>query len=257
MSVGNTGCAMVPPVFEIQYAAIGYNNAIMLQYDYNFEQNPQSVPPFLGADVAGPIANLLQAVYAAVRIDLGNPSPNNFILHPSAMNNTIIPIFAATPYSSNISSRVASLYDIWAHPNATLQQFLPVTLDGPAHIQAAYPCRIQTRKRTGSLIISVLVATLSMFSGGWALFMIIATLLAKREDPSGTYFSHTMIEGEVVEGLFAANRCVGHGDGDGTAAGPHWRDYQAVDDRRPASRTESLSLKSLTKDHVYEPVNLV
>ncbi len=194
MSVGDTGCATLPPVFLIQYAASGFNNAIMLQYDYTVEKDPQSVPPFLGADVAGPIANLLQTVYAAVRIDLGNPSPNNFILHPSAMNDTIIPIFAGTPYSSNMSSRVSPLYDIWAHPNATLQQFLPVTVNGAAHIQAAYPCRVQTRKRAGSLIISVLVATLSMFSGGWALFMIIATLLAKREGPSSTYFRHDVVK---------------------------------------------------------------
>ena len=51
---------------------------------------------------------------------------------------------------------------------------------------------------------------------------------------------------------------MGRYNGDGFAVEPDWRDREAEDDnRRSASRNESLSLNSLRKDHVYEPVDVV
>ncbi|KAF8968029.1 hypothetical protein BDZ97DRAFT_1655514 [Flammula alnicola] len=183
MSLGPAAaCAITAPKFAIRYAAAVYANASILQYDNNYAIDPVQNPWVLDADTEQPIVNLLQTIYASIRVDLGNPSLNNFILHPLFLNSTIIPVFPATRWNQDNSSRNATLYDGFAH----LEPDLSVNVSGPAHIQVVYPCRFQQRKSLGSLVISVLVATLSMFSSGWALFILIATALAKRADPLGT-----------------------------------------------------------------------
>ena len=50
------------------------------------------------------ILNLLQTVYAAVRLDLGIDSPNNYILHKEVMPQTLnstFPVTATTPANPN------------------------------------------------------------------------------------------------------------------------------------------------------------
>jgi hypothetical protein len=190
LSLGtHAACALAPPKPVITNAAIVFANATILQYDHTLAVDPILNPYVLDANTEEPMLNLLQAVHAAIRIDLGHSSTNNFILNPAALNNTIIPFFPETPYTKNTNDTTSLLYDQWAHPNPDLQALLPFHVPGPAHIQAAYACRVQQRKPIGSLLISVLVATMSMFSGAWAIFMIIATSLAKRSDPLGMFVS--------------------------------------------------------------------
>jgi hypothetical protein len=159
------------------------------------------------------VYNILQAVYAAVRIDLGNPSLNNFILYPAAMNNTIFPTFPVTPANGEAYSN-SSLYSALSSPFPWLQQNLPVTLSGPATIQVVYPCQFQQLKSPGALVISVLVATLSMFSTGWAVYMLLATAIAKRQTQTGSFIVFIYIVTLTVIltslSLLVANRCYGH-----------------------------------------------
>lgn len=184
----NASCALAPPKPVITNAAIVYTNATILQYDYTMPVDPILNPYVLDANTEEPMLNLLQAVHAAIRIDLGHSSTNNFILNPAALNNTIIPFFPETPYNKNTTDTTSLLYNQWAHPSPDLQALLPFHVPGPAYIQATYACHVQRRKRIGPLLTSVLVATLSMFSSAWAIFMIIATNLAKRRDPLGMFF---------------------------------------------------------------------
>ncbi|KAF9485189.1 hypothetical protein BDN70DRAFT_679073 [Pholiota conissans] len=219
-------CSVSPPKPTIQYAAVVYPNATLLQYDYSIPVKPVTNPYVLDNDTEAPMLNLLQAIHAAIRIDLGNPSSNNFILDQTALNSTIIPSFPRTSYNQNATSL---LYEQWAHPGSQLQGFLPFKIAGPAHIQAAYACHVQRRKPVGSLFVSVLVATLSMFSSGWAIFMIVAASLAKRNDP-------------------LANQCEGHYN--------HRIPVEAACLDFPSDVVSApMNSASLKLEHVYEPVN--
>jgi hypothetical protein len=87
MSLGIAApCSILPPKFAIPSIAAVYANTTVQQYDNPSRIDPVSNPYLLGADVELPVKNLLQAVYPAVRVDLGNPSLNNFILNPLAHN---------------------------------------------------------------------------------------------------------------------------------------------------------------------------
>jgi hypothetical protein len=69
------------------------------------------------------------------------------------------------------------------------QRIATLTPEGPATIPVLYPCRLQQTKPIGSAIISVLVATLSMFATVWAMFMFV----------SSTYAEHIREESKLVE----------------------------------------------------------
>ena len=185
MSLGLASpCSISPPTLVITFAATAYPNATILQFDNFYPTDPVNNPYVLDADFERPFYNLLQAVYAAIRVDLGNPSLNNFILNPLALNGTIFEKFPATAYNQDQLSTTSTLFHQWHNPNPSLRAYLPVTVSGPAQIQVVYPCRFQQRKPLGSLVVSVLVATLSMFSSAWAVFILAATAFAKRIDPA-------------------------------------------------------------------------
>ena len=189
MSLGLAAlCSISPPKFVITLAAAVYANATILQFDNFYPIDPVNNPYVLDADFERPLFNLLQAVYASIRIDLGNPSLNNFILNPSALNGTIYDKFPVTAYNQDQLSTTSTLYSQWHNPEPALQKYLPVNVSGPAQVQVVYPCRFQQRKPLGSLIVSVLVATLSMFSSAWAAFILAATAFAKRTDPACVFF---------------------------------------------------------------------
>jgi hypothetical protein len=198
MSFGlNASCAINPPQFNIISAAIVFPNSTFDDYDNNLPIDPVSNPWVLDNDTELPVYNILQTVYAAVRIDLGNPSLNNFILNPAAINNTIYPTFPITPSNGEIDSE-SILYLTLNTPFPGLppgQNLLPKSLFswGPATIQVVYPCQIQIRKDAGALFISVLVATLSMFSSGWASYMLLAAVIAKQQNPTGSFILSTVV----------------------------------------------------------------
>ena len=188
MSLGpNAPCAINPPQFNIPAAAIVLPNSTIQSYNSVDPMNPIWNPWVFDNNTQLPVYNLIQTVYAAIRIDLGNPSLNNFILHPAALNGTISPTFPLTPANGEAFSN-SSIHTDLTEPFSWLQQYLPVTVSGPAIIKLVYPCRFQQQKAVGQLIIAVLVATLSMFSTGWAVFMLIATAIAKRNNPTGPLY---------------------------------------------------------------------
>ena len=193
MSFGlNASCAINPPQFNIFLAATVFPNSTIHYYDSRGHVDPVWNPWVLDNDTELAVYNILQTVYAAIRIDLGNPSLNNFILYPAALNNTIYSTFPITPANGEAYSN-STLYSTLSSPYPFLQQYLPVTLSGPATIQVVYPCQFQQLKAPGALVISVLVATLSMFSTGWAVYILLATTIAKRHNPTGSFILSTAV----------------------------------------------------------------
>ncbi|TFK40231.1 hypothetical protein BDQ12DRAFT_680551 [Crucibulum laeve] len=209
----DASCATSKPAYNISYTSAIFQDIRLLQnslYEPISDDNPQ----IFNNDTLAPISNLIQLVYAATRLDLGNPSRNNFILNPNITDQTLNSSFPNTvnnPAGGPLNTSVSSMYEIWDQREQRLNEFLPIGLEGPANIQVVYLCRFQRRKSAGSLFISVLVATLSMFSSGWAIYMMVATYFAKRKDAS-------------------ANRCDSHSfDGPhAEVSGYHSPDYHLV-----------------------------
>lgn len=171
-SVGSSAsCANEAPQFSTTFAAVIYPNLTLAQYS-QLEPTSPGNPKIIDAVTAAPLANLIQLVYASIRIDLGNPSPNNFIINPSTTNKTLTQSFPRTPVVEAAESKL--------YQRLTTGHFRPVVVEDPATIRVVYLCRAQKQKGAGPLFIAVLVATLSMFSSGWAVFMFLATYIAKR-----------------------------------------------------------------------------
>ncbi|KAF6759928.1 hypothetical protein DFP72DRAFT_120616 [Ephemerocybe angulata] len=72
------------------------------------------------------------------------------------------------------------LYDAWkAQAIPGIVQFVKLEVPGPSTLQTVFICHFSKLKSTGSLIVSVLVATLSMFSSAWGLTIVFATRVVK------------------------------------------------------------------------------
>ncbi|KAJ7691537.1 hypothetical protein B0H17DRAFT_1133620 [Mycena rosella] len=147
-------------------------------------------------DTAGIIANLIQLTYAAVHLDLGNPSPNNFLLNTSVIPQTIVAFFPRTfPGLANESGLYSLLVNDGYYQKVNgagasqlnITGLLPLTAPGPAIV---YLCHFQRAKSPGSAFIAVLVATLSMFSSDWALFIVFAAALVERRYPPANTCAH-------------------------------------------------------------------
>ena len=187
MALGSSAaCGLATPNFTISSAAV-------VMTDLSHLDNLDGNITVLDDNIKLPISNLLQLVYAIIRVEFGNPSPNNFILYPNVTDNIIVSKFPATPLNQGGDALVSQLYQEWTNPDPETKKYLPVTVSGPANIQVVYPCRFQQRKTPGQLFISVLVATLTMFSTGWAVFMGWAASFAKRKGPSGECGSSTIL----------------------------------------------------------------
>ncbi|KAG8999729.1 hypothetical protein FRB94_014082 [Tulasnella sp. JGI-2019a] len=117
--------------------------------------------------------NSLQLMMAAVRLDIGNVLPNNFLVY----NNTINATISQTP-DVEVESNLYEHLIGGSGGNTTLG--VPIDPSQPAIVATQYLCHVQLKKSTGQIIIAVLVATLSMFSSGWAAFIMVATYFEKK-----------------------------------------------------------------------------
>ncbi|KAF9527675.1 hypothetical protein CPB83DRAFT_836461 [Crepidotus variabilis] len=138
----------------------------------------------------GALWNVFQTIYAIVRVNLANDSPNNFLLHPGALPTILLEII---PQSGMVESPKSGIYDALTSSPYGLQssEMLRSILNSSGgEIEAAYLCKQQHLKSPGNLVISVLVAVLSMFSTIWAAYMWILSTLAKRPPKANTCIAH-------------------------------------------------------------------
>ncbi|KAG8995952.1 hypothetical protein FRB94_008689 [Tulasnella sp. JGI-2019a] len=129
------------------------------------------------------VSNTLQLLLAAVRLDIGNVLPNNFLIYPTILNASI---------SMDTTLGKSLLTD---------NDMLPGAGNGsrPAVIASQYLCHFPQRKSIGSAIISVLVATLSMFGSAWAAFLIVATIYEKRKHPQDNAGNYRLPQYEMLK----------------------------------------------------------
>ncbi|KAF8216723.1 hypothetical protein K438DRAFT_401838 [Mycena galopus ATCC 62051] len=187
-------CASQIPPVNITNMFEYTSNQNFSQYFAN-EPASQLNQPLVTNDTSGIISNLVQGVYAAVRLDLGNPSPNNFLLNTSLTPQAITATFPQTfpsllneslLHSVLVGDGYAAAYGVLngAGTPYNLTGLLPLTAPGPAVLQGVYLCHIQRAKSPASAFIAVLVATLSMFSSGWGIFLGLSAGIVKKHIPS-------------------------------------------------------------------------
>ena len=129
-----------------------------------------------------PVSNLAQVIHAAVRLDIGYTLPNNFLANSSAslINATIAPVFPST-------GTVSSLYQGLKDPSSAEISY-PVAATSEGFIDTSFPCRYTIPKSPTQVFFAVVVATLSIFGGGWTAFMFVATFWAKSQSFGGGCF---------------------------------------------------------------------
>ncbi|KAJ6571574.1 hypothetical protein B0H19DRAFT_662763 [Mycena capillaripes] len=175
-------CAVGVPQFNISNSFVSYANLTFQQY-FAGEPLSDSNQPVIANDTFNALANVIQTLYAAVRIDLGNPSPNNFLLNTSVIPATVFPTFPTTlPGVYNTSEEYSNLVGAAVSADFNFTGLLPLTVEGPALMDVVYLCRFQRPLAPAQAFIAVLVATLSMFSSGWAVFLAMATKVVKKRD---------------------------------------------------------------------------
>jgi hypothetical protein len=168
-------CANSIQSINVNATTFIYANYTRITFDSSVPLSDTNQPQFVHMDIYRPLINIAEMLIAAVRIDLGNPSPNNFLLHRSALNATLYSIF---PASSLMNASMTSLYDAIIHPELyNMGGMLPLTMAGTANIQTLFLCHLQQLKASGPLVISVMVATLSILITVWALIIKAASFL--------------------------------------------------------------------------------
>ncbi|KAJ7207247.1 hypothetical protein GGX14DRAFT_636808 [Mycena pura] len=175
-------CATSVPQFTLSRSFISFSNVTFQQYDPSQPPAPNNQPVITDA-TSNAVSNVIQSVAALVRLDLGNPSPNNFLLNTSAIPATLFATFPAlpgVPDSPNQSQEYAVLTGAATDPAYNITGLLPLTVAGPAALDVVYLCRFQHAKAPAQAFVAVLVATLSMFGSGWAVFLGLATAVVKR-----------------------------------------------------------------------------
>ncbi|KAJ7880008.1 hypothetical protein B0H14DRAFT_3434745 [Mycena olivaceomarginata] len=188
--ISRTRCSLVPPL-NISSMFL-YKSSRDLQQYFASQPVSDSNKPLVTNDTLGIISNIVQSAYAAVRLDLGNPSPNNFLLNTAMISEAITATFPQTfPGLANESLLYSVLvndgYEARVEGSSGITNItglLPLTLPGPAVLQGLYLCHFQRAKSLGSAFIAVLVGTLSMFYSGWAIFLAFAATVVKKRVPS-------------------------------------------------------------------------
>jgi hypothetical protein len=129
-----------------------------------------------------PTLNFLHLAQAAARIDLGNTASNNFLTNLNIVDSTLAADFPPPAGAPSTAVSRSQLYETWKSQIGpqTNETYPPIRITGPSTLQAVFICRLSRLKSVGSLIVSVLVATLSMFSSAWGLALLVATAYTKK-----------------------------------------------------------------------------
>ncbi|KAJ6529461.1 hypothetical protein DFH09DRAFT_1371020 [Mycena vulgaris] len=102
----NAPCAQQVPPLNVTgistYAPVTPALSLLPQYDSRANH-------VVDLDTVGIISNLVQVMYSAVRFDLGNPSPNNFLLNTSVIPDAIVRSF---PQNSTLMPNESFLYSV-------------------------------------------------------------------------------------------------------------------------------------------------
>lgn len=190
-----------PPVINTTIEILGESDGNVLFSD----TGAQFLPLFNAT-----INNVFQTMDAAVRLDFGPTISNNFLTNPEVAPLTLFPTFPILTLDANgtissIGDHPSVLYQVVAgtffDPS---QDIVSLPLDGSqlSRMQVPYLCHFSVRKSTGSLIIAVLVATLSMFTAGYGFAIFVASYFATLNRPDGKQFSRCLLLDELIQSSF-------------------------------------------------------
>ena len=160
----NAPCANVAPGIRVGEATVVFSNSSPIVC-----KSPVDILELLGKDMYAASLNYAQTLLAAVRIDLGNRNPNNFLFNLSFVDATL---------SKKINSSDSLLYSEVLKQVDGKPESASALVPGPATIQRVYSCKWQIPKPVGTAIISVMVATITMFMTGWQIVMLLLAALA-------------------------------------------------------------------------------
>ncbi len=172
------------------------------------------------------ITNLFQVMSAAIRLDIGNVLPNNLLVNSSAidavsrLNNGVL-------YSS-LSAGGDSYFK------------LPLYQMDETFIDVLFECRFTYAKTWSEILISVFVATVSMFGSGWAIYMKVAKYLAIRKTPQSKFVHRPR---KATRLTFLPANVGAHHNGQARKRGPRRRDSN--DSGRDMEQGQSSDEKSI------------
>ncbi|KAF5342114.1 hypothetical protein D9611_001482 [Ephemerocybe angulata] len=150
-----------PPAVNITSVSGVSNNHSLLQ-DSSFAA-PGTLQLELEESLRSPTLNFLQLARAAAQIDIGNAAPNNFLTNLSMVDSVLIPTYPSA--SRPGVSMKSQLYNAWKSQlmQSTIEPkpYANLGISGPSTLQAVFICHFSRLKSTGSLLVSVLVATLT------------------------------------------------------------------------------------------------
>jgi hypothetical protein len=178
-----------------------------------------------------PTINFVQLARAAALIDIGSKASNNLLTNLDFIDQILYPELPPVSGTTAAPSARSQLYDAWKTQTSPLNSihYPSLSVSGPSTLQAVFICHFSKLKGIGSLVVSVLVATLSMFSSAWGLALILTAYAAKSKGRQGMYFSRDTSKGLVVHSASGtANYCDGHQDCGGR--NPEGHDMQARDE---------------------------
>ncbi|KAJ7936076.1 hypothetical protein B0H13DRAFT_2304153 [Mycena leptocephala] len=138
------------------------------------DSNPR--PSSIAAD-EGNLYNIITIFYAAVRLDLGHWTPDNVFTNTTSFNNSMLP----PDFSADDSAAFRSLANSKGMAYVNLTTPPPASeRTAPAVIQIPYTCNVRKQKPLGSLVVSVISATLSMFLGAWGAIIAVLSGIARK-----------------------------------------------------------------------------
>ncbi|KAF8205171.1 hypothetical protein K438DRAFT_532743 [Mycena galopus ATCC 62051] len=177
LAEGQPSCDTSPP-FSCVVPPFSLYNAIG-----NTDLNILPGPADVAADEVN-LYNVINVFYAAVRLDLGHWTADNVFTNTTSFAQ-LVPV----TNSSNSAFRSIATSKGMAYTNSSSP--MPANVPTPpAVIQIPYTCNVMQRKPTGSFIVSVLSATLSMFLGAWGLIIAILSAIVRRNTGANTCEHH-------------------------------------------------------------------
>ena len=160
----NAPCANMAPDIGISESTVVFSDSSSI-----IRNSSVDILELLGEGLYAASLNFAQTLLAAVRIDLGNRNPNNFLFNLSFVDATL---------SKKINSSDSLLYREVLKQVDGKSESASALVPGPATIQRVYSCKWQIPKPVGTAIISVMVATITMFMTGWQIVMLLLAALA-------------------------------------------------------------------------------
>lgn len=175
-----------PKILDYDAQAISNNNTVFP--DLESRLTTDNITIKLDPSLAVPTTNFLHLAHSFIRLDIGHIRPN-FLTNLSVIDEVLtaeLPVPVGAPPGS--AATPSWMYNAWKsqrYYDDTNVTFASIKVPGPSTLRAVFQCRSLQLKSSGTLVVSVLVATLSMFATIWGLGLLALALFAKQGDTTG------------------------------------------------------------------------